>query len=302
MAAEICASLESLGFACWIAPRDIPEGQSYAAGIMAGIGGSESLLLLASEKALASVQVKSEVEQAHKRAMPIYTVLIPPAKVRGEMDFYLSRLHWMESAGKTAEQIAAKLASVLGHDRAWDEVASPPTLRRTLRYRPVAFAKLAAAAALGVALVLGGGIYGLNRSLDLDFRRLGFVDVAAEPADRGRAILGHLRVWALAAGVRFADMQLRTAVENSDGKIRRPVISEWPSPQQVGSVETVEIPMGPGERQLTTCLVVPSPGMNAPYRVTQRFEMRTEGEEILVSETAEKLVSKENGAACGERP
>jgi len=215
------------------------------------------------------------------------------------MDFYLSRLHWMESSGRTAEQIAAKLVAVLGRDSAWDDVASPPSLRRMLRYRPAALAKLAAAAALGMALVLGGGLYALNRLLDLDFRRLGYVDMAAEPADGGRAVLGHLRVWALAKGVRFADMRLRTAVETTDGGVRRQAFSDWPSPEQVGSLETLEISMGPIVRQLTTCLVVPSPGMNALYRVTQRFAMTPQGEEIRVAETAETQVSKEDGSPCG---
>jgi hypothetical protein len=144
LAQQLCASLEARGIACWIAPRDITLGQSYASGILQGIAESQSLLLIASDKALGSVQVLSEVEQAHKRAKPIYTVLIPPAKVQGEMDFYLSRLHWIQSGGRTTEEIAATLAPVLRRERDWSEVASGPTLRRTFQYRPNAFARLAA--------------------------------------------------------------------------------------------------------------------------------------------------------------
>jgi hypothetical protein len=302
MAQEFCASLEARGFPCWIAPRDIPEGRSYAAGIIEGIKESQSLLLLASEKALASVQVLSEVEQAHKRALPIYTVLIPPAKVRGEMDFYLSRLHWMESGGRTAEQIAAKLAAVLSRDRGWEDVASPPTLGRTLRYRPSAFGRLAAAAALGMALVLGGGIYALNMLLDLDFRRLGYVDVATESSEDGPAALGHLQVWAMARGVRFADMHLMTVIETADGRTRQRTFSEWPSPEQVGSMEAIEIPMGTQARRLTTCLIVPNTSLKAPYRVTQSFVLTTQGQQTRVAETAEKLVSKDDASPCGARP
>src|ERR1700733_5247210 len=74
LASELCASLEARGFPCWIAPRDIVHGQPYPVGILQGVADSRSLVLLASESALGSVQVLSEVEQAHKRGKPIYTV------------------------------------------------------------------------------------------------------------------------------------------------------------------------------------------------------------------------------------
>jgi hypothetical protein len=299
LASELCASLEARGFPCWIAPRDIAPGQPYPVGILQGIAASQSLVLLASEGALGSVQVLSEVEQAHKRAKPIYTVLIPPAKVRGEMDFYLSRLHWMDRGGRSAEQLAAKLAAVLGRERDWDEVASPPTLRRTMHYRPLAFGRLVAAVVLGLAVVFGGATFAVNRMLDLDYLRLGYVVLAAEPADGGRDTLAYMRIWVMAKSVRFADVRLRMAVETTDGKVRRQELPRWPAPEQVGMDETVTISVGPGVRQLTTCLIVPNNGLNAPYRVTQRFVLKPESGEIRVAEAAEKRVSKEDSAPCG---
>jgi len=298
LAEQLCGSLEVRGFACWIAPRDIAPGQPYALGCLQGIAESSSLLLLASETALASVQVLSEVEQAHKRAKPIYTVLIPPAKVRGEMDFYLSRLHWIESGGRTAEDIAAKVAQVLGHKREWDEVASPPTLRRTMHYRPVAFAKLVAAVVLGLTLVLGGLLFAVNRKLNLDFRRLGYVDFATEPADAGR-VIGHMRVWLMAEGTAFGDARLLTGTKTADGKLLQQQFDKWPTPQQVGSQETLEIPLEAGARQVTTCLIVPSSGQKVRYRVTQQFLLMDGSDGVRASETAETRVSKEDGSPCG---
>jgi hypothetical protein len=299
LASELCASLEARGFPCWMAPRDIAHGQPYPVGILQGVADSRSLVLLASESALGSVQVLSEVEQAHKRGKPIYTVLIPPAKVRGEMDFYLSRLHWMDHGGRSAEQLAAKLAAVLGRERDWDEVASPPTLRRTMQYRPLAFGKLVTAVVLGLAVALGGAVFALNRMLDLDYLRLGYVVLGAEPADGGRATTAYMRTWVMAKSVRFADVRLRMAFETTDGTVRRQELPAWPSPEQVGMDETVTISAGPGVRQLTTCLIVPNNGLNAPYRVTQRFVLTPQGDEIRVAEAAEKRVSKEDNTPCG---
>lgn len=298
MAQSLCASLEAQGFTCWIAPRDIAPGQSYALGCLQGVAESHSFVLLASESALASVQVLSEVEQAHKRAKPIYTVLLPPAKVRGEMDFYLSRLHWMDGGGRSADDIAAKLAQVLGKSRDWDKVASPPTLRRTMRYRPVAFGKLVAAVVMGLILVLGGAAFAINHMLNGDFRRLGYVDLSPEMTGADGMTLGHLQAWVMADKVRFADVRLKLTVDTSDGKVRQQELAQWPAPEQMGSMEEVAIPLGKGVRRVATCLIVPNPGLGEPYRVTQLFVLTPQSDGMRAAEAAAKLVTREDGSPC----
>jgi hypothetical protein len=301
VARDLCAALEARGVACWIAPRDIAEGRPYALGCLEGVAESESFVLVGTEHALASMQVLSEVEQAHKRAKPIYTILIPPAKVRGEMDFYISRLHWMQAGGKSTDDIAAKLASVLGRSRDWDEVASPPTLRRTMQYRPIAFLKLVAAIGLVLALMLGGTVFALNRSLNLDFRRWGYVELSAESTGNGVDI-GHAQVWLLAPGVRFADVHLKATVETASQTFSQQEISKWPIPLQMGSMEQVELPFNADARRITSCLVIPKSGAGIFYRVTQQFAVTSLGKQISVVETAEARVSKEDGTACTVRP
>jgi hypothetical protein len=295
---ELCAALEARGFACWMAPRDVTPGQPWALGVVQGVAQSSSLLLLASESALASPQVLSEVEQAHKRGKPIYTILIPPARVRGEMDFYLSRLHWIESGGRTAETIAEKLAPVLAKRREWAEVASPPGLRRTVRYRPAAFAKLVAGVMVGLALVLGSILFALNRTLNRDFRRLGYVTFAAEQSNGGR-LVGQVRVWLLAEGVPFAKVRLLTVTSTVDAQVSRRQYSDWPVPEQVGSQQVLALPLEASTRQVTTCLVIPASGDGPVYRVTQRFLLTVASDGIRVSEIAPKRVTKENGSPCG---
>jgi len=296
-AAELCSALETRGFGCWTAPRDVTPGESYALECLRGVAESSSLLLLASESALASPQVLSEVEQAHKRGKPIYTVLIPPAKLRGEIDFYLSRLHWIESAGRSAEDIAGKLAPVLGKRREWAEVASPPGLRRTMQYRPAAFARMLGAVVLGVMLVLGGIVLAVNHTLNTDFRRLGYVDLAAESSDGGR-LVAQVRVWLMADGVPFAKVRLLTQTTAADGQVSRQEHDGWPVPEQVGSQQIVTVPLQRATRQVTTCLVVPSPRLDKSYRVTQRFLLTAASDGIHVSEIAAKRVSKDDGSPC----
>lgn len=306
MAQAICARLEALGIACWIAPRDVTPGQPYALACLQGVADSESLVLLASEKSLGSVQVLSELEQAHKRSRSIYTILIPPAKVRGEVDFYLSRLHWLQAGGRAPEDLADTLASVIGRRddsrEAWEEAASPPTLRRTMQYRPVAFAKLLTAFLLALVVLLGVAAFAINRLLDKDFRRLGYINLVAEPARDGHGLVAYAQVWLLAKGVAFRDVQLKFATVGAAGEPRQQSAASWSLPDQVGDMQPIAIPLDADVQRLTTCLVVPSPGLRATFRITQRFALARTGADVAVAETAEKSVAREDSSPCGATP
>jgi hypothetical protein len=302
LANQLCALLEERGFSCWIDSRDLILGQPYGSGCGEGVAASRSLLLLASEHALASVQVLSEVEQAHKRAKPIYTLLIPPAKVRGEMDFYISRLHWIETAGRTPDEIAQMLASVMSQQSNWEDVASPPTLRRTMQYRPMAFVRLLAAVVLALVIVLSGVAFAVSRALSQNYLSLGYTALTVEPVDDGRAMTGHLQVFLMAKEVPFRDVHLVTASETTSGVVQQQDSRSWAIPDQVGSEQDMDIPLAVGIQRLTTCLIVPRPGLRAPYRVTQQFTLVPQSSGIRVSETAAQRVTRQDGSPCGEHP
>lgn len=301
MVLALCSSLEARGIECWMAPRDLQEGQSWALGCLQGVAESQSFVLLGTENALASYEVLTEVAQAHKRAKPIYTILIPPAKVRGEMDFYLARLHWLEGAGRTPEDIAAKLSNVIGKDSDWKEVAGPPGLQRTMRYRPMAFLRLAGAFGVMLAFVLGGVLFAVNRLLNLDFRRLGYIDLAAEETENTHSPQGHAQVWLMASGVRFGDVRLRLTTETAGGKLSEHEVSTWPIPEQVSSMEAVEFPLAADARRVTTCLIMPNGAAGSLYRVTQEFVLTSAGGPLRVAEVAEKRVSREDRTPCAPK-
>jgi hypothetical protein len=296
LAGQLCARLESQGVSCWLAPRDVVPGHAYADECVRGIEQSASFVLLASASAIASVQVLSEVEQAHKRGKPLYTILIGKPKVTRELDYYISRLHWIEYGGDSVDTLAGRLAKVLSGSQAWSTVASPPSLRRTVLYRRDAFAGSAVATLL-VLVVAGAGLYyWVNRRLDLDYRRLGYATVAAEPPADDPSIKVKARVWLLAEDVPFRDVRFMTLSEGRDGVADRQDHSKSFNPEQVGSQELIQFPVPAGTQRLTTCLIVPSPGLHARYRVTQLFSI---GSDNSISPTAEPRATKEDGAPCG---
>ena len=293
LAQDLCAALEERAIPCWIAPRDLQIGESWALGCLHGIEECKSFLLLASDQAFASDEVISEVAQAHRRRKAIYTILIPPAKVQGEIDFYLSRLHWLPIGGKTVAELADILVESLRRERDWKAVSEAPSLRRTRRWRPAAFARLVAGAVIAVVLVAGAGVWALNRALDRDFRRLGYV-VLGESADGGRTVQMHAQVWLMASGVTFRDVRLAAGADVGTVAPMEP----WGMPEQVGSMEPVTIVVDGSATRVTTCLTVPSPGLHAIYRVIQGFALKRAGDGFRVAETMEKRVSQEDGSPC----
>jgi len=71
IADAVCAKLEERGVRCWIAPRDIVPGSSYAESIVKAINESRCMVLIFSADANRSSHVKREVEQVVHRGIPI---------------------------------------------------------------------------------------------------------------------------------------------------------------------------------------------------------------------------------------
>jgi len=134
-AQRLCSYLEAKELRCWIAPRDITLGKGYVEECIGGVASSDALVLLLSADAVASIQVLTEVEQAVKHYIPIHPVLIGRPKVRSELDFYISRLHWMDSNHVPLDQLATHLANVLNGHKEWTKLATPPSLRRSILFR-----------------------------------------------------------------------------------------------------------------------------------------------------------------------
>ncbi len=296
LAAQLCDRLEAQGVSCWLAPRDVIPGRPYAEECVRGIEQSASFILLASVNAISSVQVLSEVEQAHKRNKPLYTIMVGKPKVTEELDYYISRLHWIEYTGDSVDSLAVRLAKVISGSQDWSKVASPPSLRRTLLYRRDAFVGSALATAFVVVLVGFGLYYWTNRRLDLDYRRLGYVTAAAEPSQKGSSMNVDARVWLLAEGIPFRDVTFVTVAEGTNQREIEDHSKSF-NPDQVGSQEFVQFPVPADTKRLTTCLGIPSPGLHARYRVTQTFSVRPDNS---ISSTIEPKVTKDDSSACGK--
>ena len=81
--------LESNGFSCWVAWRDIPEGVPYAAAIVQGIREARIVLVLLTSSSRVSPHVLREVETAVAANHPILSVQIAGSLPDEALGYYL---------------------------------------------------------------------------------------------------------------------------------------------------------------------------------------------------------------------
>jgi TolB-like protein len=117
IADTIRAALEAAGILCWIAPRDVRAGQSYAAAIVEAINSCRMLLLVLSQAAIDSPHVLREVERASSKRRPVLSVRMDASKLPPDLEYFLSANQWLEASGKPIEQmLPAVVGSVRDHD------------------------------------------------------------------------------------------------------------------------------------------------------------------------------------------
>jgi len=92
-----CASLESIGIRCWIAPRDVQPGRTFAGEINRAIHGSKVMVLIFSGYSNRSEQVLREVQLASNSHLHIVQFRIQDESPNDDLEYYLSAPHWLDA-------------------------------------------------------------------------------------------------------------------------------------------------------------------------------------------------------------
>src|SRR5580704_16929516 len=106
----VCATLESHGIRCWIAPRDVKPGEEYAAALVRALHDSRVLVLVFSSGANQSPQVLREVERAVSRGLPILPFRIEDVPPSEAMEYYIASRHWLDALTPPMEDHLVRLA------------------------------------------------------------------------------------------------------------------------------------------------------------------------------------------------
>jgi uncharacterized protein (TIGR03067 family) len=105
-----CAGLEQERIRCWIAPRDMTPGDEWGAGIIKGLNTSRVFVLIFSDHANASKQVRKEVERAISKELPVLAFRIQNVEPKDAMEFNLSNIHWLDAFNPPVERQLEVLA------------------------------------------------------------------------------------------------------------------------------------------------------------------------------------------------
>jgi len=112
VADAVCSQLESMHrIRCWIAPRDVTPGASWAESIIDALDGSKIMVLIFSSNANASMQIEREVERAVHKGINIIPLRIENTLPTKTLEYFISAPHWLDALSVPLEHHIEKLAT-----------------------------------------------------------------------------------------------------------------------------------------------------------------------------------------------
>ncbi len=88
--------VETAGWKCWMAPRDVPPGVEYAQAIVEAIDGCGLMLFAATAAADASPQVRRELERATSRGTTLLVARLEDYELSKAVQYYVGQVQWLE--------------------------------------------------------------------------------------------------------------------------------------------------------------------------------------------------------------
>jgi tetratricopeptide (TPR) repeat protein len=97
VADAVCATLEARGVRCWIAPRDLLPGRPYPEAIEEAISNSRVMVIVFSQPAADSRDVRSEIHLAFQQEITIVPFRIQDMHFPKGMKYWLGAVHWLDA-------------------------------------------------------------------------------------------------------------------------------------------------------------------------------------------------------------
>ena len=144
VAEAIVARLEAGSIRCWVGPRDVGPGADWCESIIDAIKSSRIMILVFSQNANASRQIKREVERADGKGVYTIPFRIDDIEPTKSLEYFLSTAQWMNAFSRPlephldalAQTVAAVLASPPPLETAPAPIVVPPAALRSFRKLP----------------------------------------------------------------------------------------------------------------------------------------------------------------------
>ena len=157
-ALAVCKALERRGTKCWISSRDVPPGENYQEAIVRAIRGARAMVLVFSEAANNSDEIKKELSLASKHHVPLMALRIEDVEPSDAFAYELSTRQWIdafESWDRSIDSLVRHIKQSASNAVNTSPPAAPVPHRRAVpaRRRGVI---IASAAALLLIVALAG--------------------------------------------------------------------------------------------------------------------------------------------------
>jgi hypothetical protein len=129
VADAVCAALENTSIRCWIAPRDVQPGRSFAGEITRAIQRSKVMVLIFSAYSNTSEQVLREVQLAANSHLHIVQFRIADVLPNDDLEYYLSTPHWLDALSPPLERHLDRLGTSI---KALLEMAAEDSAKSTV--------------------------------------------------------------------------------------------------------------------------------------------------------------------------
>jgi hypothetical protein len=129
----VCATLESEGIRCWIAPRDVLPSMGWGEAIIDAIEESRIMVLVFTAHANDSPQIRREIERAVNHGVAILPLRMENVLPGRALEYFISDVHWLDALTPPLEAHLRNLAGTIKVVLARTEPGAPATLPREER-------------------------------------------------------------------------------------------------------------------------------------------------------------------------
>jgi tetratricopeptide (TPR) repeat protein len=156
-ALKVCKAIERRGTPCWISLRDVRPGENYQEAIVQSLRAACAVVLVFSEAANTSGEIKKELSLASRYGVPVIALRLKDVEPSDAFAYELSTRQWInafEGWDKSIDTLVARIGQISGSGTMAAAAAPPassPAHFLSRRWMPIAAAGVLALVAAGVA-------------------------------------------------------------------------------------------------------------------------------------------------------
>ena len=153
----VCSALERRGRQCWISTRDVAPGENYQEAIVRSLRNSRAMVLVFSDAANNSDEIKKELSLASRYHIPVMALRIEDVEPSDAFAYELSTRQWIdafESWDKSIDALSQRISQMSGAAEEAAPLSRPAARRARVSGFPARTLIIAAAAVLVVVASL----------------------------------------------------------------------------------------------------------------------------------------------------